>query len=61
MGPPRREGGAACGGGNAQAARMSDEAADCARQLAARQKRYSFTLKGKYHTEGLVPSSVRSW
>ena len=43
------------------ATRMSDGAADCARQLAARQKRYSFTLKGKYHTEGLVPSSVRSW
>lgn len=31
-GPPRREGGAACGGGNARAARMSDGAADCARR-----------------------------
>lgn len=32
MGPPRREGGAACGGGNAQAVRMSDEAANCTRR-----------------------------
>lgn len=31
-GPPRREGGAACGGGNARAARMSDGVADCARR-----------------------------
>lgn len=31
-GPPRREGGAACGGGNARAARMSDGAANCARR-----------------------------
>ena len=31
-GPPRREGGAACGGGNTQAARMSDEAANCTRR-----------------------------
>ena len=40
---------------------MSDEAADRTKRSATGRKRYSFTLKGKYHTEGFVPSSGKSW